>query len=52
MDNKMRELSIYVPQDLRAALEEAKTDAYSDRTQSEMLRDLITRGLAAQKLPA
>jgi len=41
--------SISVTQDMEASLEAVKQELYSQDSQSEMLRDLIARGLDAWK---
>ena len=45
MATDMRRLSISIAPDMEMELHEAKKEIYSMDTQSEMIRDLIIRGL-------
>ena len=42
----MREFTFYVSPSMKCDLDEVKEEHYSEFTQNEMIRDLITRGLA------
>ncbi len=45
MDRDTRRFTIYVPRELSQNLAAARREVYQGRSQSDMLRDLIARGL-------
>lgn len=45
----MRRFTISITQDMESNLDAVKKESYCESTQSEMLRDLIARGLSAWK---
>lgn len=45
MDRDTRRFTIYVPRELSQKLAAARREVYQGRSQSDMLRDLIARGL-------
>lgn len=45
MDGNSKRFTIYIPQELSQNLKAIRWEAYKDRTQADMLRDLIARGL-------
>ena len=49
MDSENRRFTISVPPDLEAELAAAKKSLYPEATQSAMLRDLIARGVQADR---
>ncbi len=48
MATGLKRFSISIPPDMDLALHAIKEEAYHDNTWSEMIRDLIARGLIAQ----
>ena len=49
MDSHTKRLTIYVPQDLSQRLAAVKENDFHGCTQTEMLRDLISRGLQVRE---
>lgn len=49
MDKNARRFTIYVPRELSSRLAVVQQEAYRDRGQQDMLRDLIARGLLESK---
>jgi metal-responsive CopG/Arc/MetJ family transcriptional regulator len=49
MAANLRRFTVSINQDMEVDLDKAKKEAYYKETQSEMIRDLINRGLASLK---
>lgn len=49
MDSHTKRLTIYVPQDLSQRLAAVKENDFHDRTQAEMIRELVSRGLQVRE---
>lgn len=49
MDRDTKRFTVYVPRDLSRRLEAAQLEAYRGRNRTDMLRDLIARGLQESK---
>jgi metal-responsive CopG/Arc/MetJ family transcriptional regulator len=49
MAANLRRFTVSINQDMEVDLDKAKKEAYYKETQSEMIRDLISRGLASLK---